>query len=251
MILIMIACCLYVGVIFAISVLISTIASGSSTSIIMLLAVWVCCIVVIPSSATPIAYLIMGHQSCNQADSDCKLTGILNDNNENKLFDAYLKERFHVDSSMGTEYLRLRYQETPNFQKRRMHQAGDLAALFAEQNIAADSRIENAVRWICRLSPYGLLQSICTSLANTGYDQDRGLRMSLITYEKKVAAYIDQPQFWFDKPFDAQGAPYYSFRQDTPLESIGNSLIDIFLLCAFGACIFMIAYLKFIKMEII
>jgi ABC-type transport system involved in multi-copper enzyme maturation permease subunit len=251
MLLIMIVCCLYTGVIFAVSLMISAVARSSSTSIIALLLVWVCVIVVIPSSAAPVAHLLLRHRSANQIDIDGKMAGILYSKNEGGMFDAYIKERFHVDTGNAAEYSRLRNEEEPNFTKWRWHRMGDSMALLVERNAAGDDRVENFARWITRLSPYGLLQNICTSIANTGYEHDREVRLSLAAFAKKVSAFVDQPQLWFDKPFDPQSSPDYTYRLAGPVQSVGNSLLDIFILCAFGMIFFMIAFLKFITMDVV
>jgi len=245
-------CLLYVAVVFSLSMMVSVLVRASTTAALVLLLVWAVGILVIPSAATPAAYLIVGPTSVQETEANMQRIGILSSRDSNKQRDEFLSKKFgrraqkDLTASERAEYNDIRSKWQWIFQEQKVE--GIVGE--GQKLTRLEARIDDLSRWFARVSPYGCLQNMCTTLAGTGFQHERDLRECNEDFARRTLAFMRDA---FTQPggFDVNGSPQYTYRQPRAMSAITGCLVDATVLALMGIFFFLVAYVRFVRMDLL
>lgn len=252
MLMVILAGALYIAVIFSISMAVSVVARNSGIAILALLFIWVVLIVALPALSTPAAYLALHPPAVEQTRLDIAMAGYPMSNEIGQKMDAFLK---------GRSYDQLSDQEKQEFGKMFPPEL-NLSPLNIVDNINGigknltriELNVDRLSRAIGRFSPYGCFQNMCINFAGTGIDREIDLRTSLenFTHTGTDEYYKYQAQRTADSDFyRGSMAPRFKPSMSPASAAVTHSLPDAAILLCMGIAAFMIAFLGFLRMEII
>lgn len=248
------ACSLYIAVLYSFALMVSVWVRQSSTSILVLLLAWAVGIFIIPSLSSAVVYLTISPPGVEEYAASMRRIGIVNYNDHDKKREEFIAGRFPRFKGKKRDELspadRLLHEQAGDeywrFEIRSMVQGIIDEGRRLTRN---DEKVEHFSRWIARLSPYGCLQHIATSLAATGWGREKRMRASLEEYALKTVEFSLEVHSQKKQTIRIENAPAYVSGLPSLAESVGDCLPDIFILILMGLGFFMTAYFGFLRME--
>jgi len=137
----------------------------------------------------------------------------------------------------------------------------------SEQHLQAFRReLQNQItvtKNISRLSPVSSYVYVVTELAATGVSQQLRFMDSLRDYQYQFRSYVDEKMGDMrtgrrrmfmrgrDRDFDISDMPQFEFTSDQLSMRFNRSLVDLCLLAVAAVFLFMLAYVKFLRADVI
>jgi ABC-type transport system involved in multi-copper enzyme maturation permease subunit len=244
----------YVAVIFSISMAVSVVARQSGIAILSLLFIWVVFIVGIPALSTPAAYLALKPPTVEQTRLDIDLAG----------YPAWAERGAQVDSFIakllnGRKQEELTQEEMMEIGNKFGYTSWHLGLIDSMNGIGkklsrVELNIDRLSRSFARFSPFGCFQNMCVNLAGTGISRELDLRTSIENfYHNDAAEYFGYLERSGHNFLDYRGAMAPRFKAiSAPIRTaVSQSLPDLATLICVGILAFMIAFLGFLRMDII
>lgn len=244
---------LYVGVVFSLSMMVSSVSKSSNTAILLLLLVWVVGILVIPAVATPVAYLIVRPPGVQETDVAMKRIGIVEWQYEDERQKQYLKTHFGVEDegelspSQRTQWEKVRREwmwyeldhkiDTMTFEGRKLSRY--------------EQRVDALARTIARFSPFGCMQNVCVSLAGTGIQRELELREAVEEYAAATLKFAREGTDHRTNRIDPAQGPTFRVAGSGVAAALGNAFLDIGVLILMGVLFAFAGYLGFVRMDIL
>lgn len=245
---------LYVAVVFSLSLMVSLLFKSSATAILALLMVWVVLIVAVPAASTSIAYLAIRPQGVQTPAVEMRRIGVLEWSDFDRRLGDTFKEWFGGrDFDELSESERSRWRDYS--QEERVGQITHLVdsiVSVGQRASRAEMHVDRSARWLARISPYGCLQNASVALAGTGMQGRQAIREALEDFSRRSTAYaIDHVKSERrDDSFDAEHAPRARILPVQLGDALADCLVDVGLLALMGVLFFLVAYVRFLKMEI-
>jgi len=272
---------LFLAVMFSLGMFVSASCARSSTSIMVLIFVWVCLALMIPNMSPYVANIFSPVTPYDTVESSIR-EGIANARDEfndatreyrHAMYEAYRK------GGPELELARQQYRE----------QAERLGEIMKERSTDITEQYSRAfqrelvnqisvTKLISRLSPISSYVYIVTDLAGTGVHQQLQFRQALRNYQWIFREYLDEKTGGLRSgggPGRGRGGPrgrrtfmggregpefdlsdiplfdYASYVSDPLAGKINRCLVDFCLLAVAGILLFMLAYVKFLRADVI
>ncbi len=257
---------LYIGVFLMLGLVVSSSTSRSTTSLMLLLFIWVVTVLAVPKVSMIMAGKLRPVPSAQevQAEKDARSSEVLKEGQE-KIFKyiSELRERAEGNSNQeaiqaeaGIEIARLQEEITT-----------DMTEVTKKIQVEYDKKKRNQFRLaanISRISPASVYTYAAIDLARTGFDRQdrfmeaaRGYQPGLIQYQRKMMPKImeQQRQQMAGQTvevinMDMDELPTLDFREATLSDSWNAVWVDFMILFLLLTCLFMIAYVNFIRSDV-
>lgn len=251
---------LYISIIYTFGLLVSSSTARPSTSITVLLLVWVVFILVIPNISTSAASFFVTTDTVQEVEE--KKRDIMQNARE-----EYRKKRreYWRDASLQKTpfrvYRRMLDKERYVQIRRGIHHIQHAYRL----DMAAQTRL---AKWISRLSPLASLTYAAGAVTGSGYEESESFRIAVDEYERRIMnfAYDEWIKRERDrervrsglqsKPrweFDAEHAPAFNYaelRQSGLSHQIAGVFIDAGLLVCWNVIFLLLTYIFFIRYDV-
>jgi ABC-type transport system involved in multi-copper enzyme maturation permease subunit len=254
-------CMLYVAVVFSLSLMVSILARQSATIMLALLVLWATLIVAVPALSTPVAHLVVGPPSVEQAETACRYLPDTVYWGSNRIVEECVKQTCAAKGLKPGPNLSEPQREQIDrigflcHQKTRPVLTVDTIAAVENARARSVDRVERLAGWITRISPYGCLQQACISLAGTGGQYENRLLAALQTYNRAQIEFtwkqieVDRPDMrWWQ--FSGDGAPRFQVPRPDLLRDLTGLLVDAGLLILMGVLFFLAGFGSFVRSEV-
>ena len=234
---------MYLTVFIFMGLFVSSLTHNSSSSLIILLFLWIVSTVIIPGSSSIIARIIyklprseeVEKQAWNSYSDVLKTISGTNRSKYNETERANIHyESYRVMGERREEYRRKKFTQV------------DIARLFS------------------RLSPMGTFSYGAEALAGVGLSRQKHLINQLMNYKNQLGEFIlseerrlsDDPKgiLYFMslpiKPFNTDAIPIFQEREITLREGLQTALLDLTLLFLFGIVFFSGSYVSFNRYDV-
>lgn len=244
---------LYLTVLFAMGLFISTLTSRTTTAFALCLVVWVLLVAIVPKLAIVAAERISPPESLQEFQMkkvQVHRRGTMWIQDE---FSKYLHEHNRQMPPRDIyEELSRRARETQNFELRKLE----------ENYLQRKERLARVARAFSRVSPAGSASYAAMSLARTGPDRDFHFRAGLRDYRAVFTTYYDgksrelialtrnEPTGLVMIKQDFTDLPAFEFREESLASSLDNALPDLGLLALWFLGFFFAAYFKFLRYDV-
>jgi hypothetical protein len=116
----------------------------------------------------------------------------------------------------------------------------------------SESNVDNLARCISRFSPYGCLQNLCVTLANTDMQRELDLRASAEEHDYGTFDfYVDFMEQNGDlNAFYPLHGPAFVVRSSSLMSAVERSSGDICILVLMGMIALMVGFVGFVRMDI-
>ncbi len=244
---------LYIGVFLTLSVFVSALTQRSSSSLLMLLVLWIFVVLIIPRTAVLLAARTTDVPSIDQVDY------------EKSVFQRQLWAERNAAS-------RKWFEEHAGLQKTNREQwAVERQAFFKEQTEEVERKMgemhdrvnehrenratirQNVALGLARISPTASFSIAASELASTSLALRKAYLTSLKDYRPIfhdfVPSFVDER---VDIPggIDPQELPVFQFRAPTTSAAIDKALPDIGLLILFNILLFLGAFVAFLRYDV-
>jgi ABC-type transport system involved in multi-copper enzyme maturation permease subunit len=244
---------LYIAVVFSLSIMVSVFFTTSSTSILTLLLTWVIVIVALPALSTPVVTLIMAPEGVHGSEIRMQRKGVLGLEQVKVDFRNAVNSRFggRKPHEMRPDEFQILDSIIMTGQVRVLSNGFDSIIDEGRRAFRQWEQVETAAQWIRRLSPFGCLQNASIGIAGTGLQREKDLRKSVEDYGRACMAYVQDyvPRFR-KETFSAANAPKYTLTQTSSGHALASVFPDILALLLMGVLFVMIAFVRFLKTEI-
>jgi ABC-type transport system involved in multi-copper enzyme maturation permease subunit len=247
------ASCLYLAAVLSLSMMVSALFLSSTTVMLGLLLVWVVGIIALPSLSTPLAYLAMSPPAVQRSELAANSIGTgVTPPPANPAVDSAVSRAL-----AGRNYDKLSHEEqhridsigeaTGNY---RMKERLELIRLQGQTIVRSMQQVDGPARWIARLSPFGCYENACVTLAGTGMDHEAELRDAASRHAADAYWYGQQNE-GRSYPFrPTSTGPQFQVPGSKAAAAISKSLPDAGILGLMGILFFMIAFIRFVRMEV-
>jgi len=264
----LLASLLFLSVMFSLGMFVSAWCARSSTAIIVLLFVWVCLVLMVPNGSPYVANLFSPVTPREVVEGNVR-EGI---GNALSNFQAEIHKMFR---SMRGDWRRRGTRNDAARQEldEKMDELGqkmkrEINEVSEEQTRKFKRELETQIavtKTISRLSPVSSYVYIVTDLAGTGVAQQMRLQEMLRNYQFQFREYLDEKtggrlmggggrrgfMRGRDRGYDISDMPLFEYSPD-PLSSRWNRcLLDLCLLGVAAIFLFMLAYVKFLRADVI
>ena len=256
---------LYIGIFLMLGLAISSRTNRSTTSLMLLLFIWVVAVLAVPKVSMITAGKLHPVPSAQevQAEKDARSAEALKEGQE-KMFKyiSELRERAENNPNeediedMGTAIARLQEEIITN-----------ITEVTKKVQVEYDKKKKNQFRLasnISRLSPASVYTYAAIDLARTGLDRQdrfveaaRGYQPGLIEYQRKMMPELMKQQRQQmegqtveELKIDLSQLPALDFREATLSDSWNSVWVDFMILFLLLTCLFMIAYVGFIRSDV-
>jgi len=259
--LILLASILYIGIFMMLGLLVSSRTNRSTTSLMMLLFIWVVIVLAVPKVSVIVAgklYHVPSMQEV-QAEKDTAMAQIMKEGQEKT--QKYVQEHIQQVQSQQMQLKELqdgiaRIQEDmyTDISKKQ----GDIQAEYERKKVGQFRLAAN----ISRISPASVYTYAATTLARTGLDRQerflaaaRAYQVGFVQYFNDVLRELIKQQIGVSKPvedvkFDLNKLPVLEFREANLSESWNLVWVDFLILFLLATCFFMIAYISFVRGDV-
>jgi len=242
---------LYVATMFSLSLMVSVLAKKSSTSILVLLLLWSVGILVVPSVAAPIGYLLAKARTSSLVEASAVQAVYPRVKAQAGEMGDSASAYWQRISQSGGSFDQGEFDKVIGPAQRRFERmVTDEFIAVSKTKTRDDERADKLGRWISRVSPYGCLQNAAVALAGTGMRNEVDLRLSIEDFSRKTVAFTHQVQ-QEGSPFDIAQAPRFRYIRADLSMALSDCMIDIAALLLMGAVFFLAGYLRFLRMEAI
>lgn len=236
----------FVAVNYAAAVLVSTWTRSSSLSVLVLLVLWTAQTLVIPGASAPLAHLVCRHASPDELAAESERLGYVesrtrlsawsqNESGEKRWGDLTLEQQRAFD--------RRQWDIIEETNRAVLSMAHDYAHVRQRRNRLA--------AWLNRTSIFGAFQNACMALADTGPGHTARLAQYNNQHYSKMIAFASENSMQSYEDIDASAAPAYRPLPASLATCTAEALPDLTLLCLMAVGLFLWAYLKFLRMELV
>ena len=257
---------LYIGIFLMLGLMVSSRTNRSTTSLMLLLFIWVVAVLAVPKVSMITASKLRPVPSAQevQAEKDAKSAEALKEGQE-KMFKyiSELSERAKdgqdqeaVQEEVRAAIARLQEEITTN-----------MTEVTKKIQVEYDKKKESQFRLasnISRFSPASVYTYAAIDLARTGFDRQdrfvkaaRGYQPGLIQYQRKMMPKMMEQQRQQmtgqtveEVKIDLDDLPALNFREATLSDSWNSAWVDFLILFLLLTCLFMIAYVGFIRSDV-
>lgn len=264
----------YIAVMYAAAVWVSCLTARSSTSVMILVTVWMVLVLAVPNLAPYFARSILPPPNPTELlkAKEEKRTA-LRQEIERKM-EIYDKENFAAGTPWHTQVswrepegrkkgmMRWRRSTELEYEAaiRRIRDIDQLNADYANRN-ATQSGIG---KWLSRVSPFACFASASAELTDTGQSGRRRFLKLVRTYQETLATYVHDEmvaQFdyeietgqhapnWSDPSNRKNPIPVFAYSPPPPSEYVAASATDVAILVASVILFFMLSYKAFLRYD--
>ncbi len=240
---------IYIGVFLMLGLLVSSRASRSTTSLVVLLFIWVVIIMAIPKISMIVASKVRRVPSVQeiQAEKDATFAQIIKEGQirmkrerqrdaNQDVTEGPEDNMILIDQGMSDDIKKSRDEIQAEYERKRE----------AQFRLAAG---------ISRISPASVYTYAAIGLAGTGIDRQRRFLEAARAYQVGFREYFEGivnrsmrgGGSSDDARFDANRLPAFKFRDLTLSESWNSVKIDVLILFMLLVCLFMVSYVSFIR----
>ena len=256
---------LYIGVFLMLGLVVSGRANRSTTSLMLLLFIWVVVVLAVPKVSMIVASKIRPVPSAQvvQADKDAKSAEAMKEGQEKMYkYIGEIRERGEgqdqnaIQNAMRAKIAELQEEITTNMTK-----------VTRKVQVEYDKNRERQFRLasnISRLSPASVYTYAAIDLARTGVDRQKrfveaasGYQQGLIQYQRELMPKmmeIQQKRIAGEEVEDVKmnvdDMPALDFREASLSDSWDSAKWDFLILFLTLACLFMVAYIGFIRSDV-
>jgi len=258
--LILLASLLYIGVFLMLGLMVSSRTKRSSTALMVLLFVWVVIVLATPKVSMIVAGKMHDVPSVQeiQAVKDSIHTQMEAEWRE-KEDDFWGENRAKlrnpaIKKAVMDEYNKMREEAYTNINTEKKK-------IDIEYKIQKAAQFQLAAR-ISRISPASVYTYASTTLARTGFDRQMRFLTAARTYQEGFVRYhndlrtkmitrarVDQEAI-DNMTFELDKLPALDFQEASFSDSWNSAIVDLLILFLLFACLFMIAYLGFMRSDI-
>lgn len=259
--LISLASLLYIGVFLMLGLVVSSRTNRSTTSLMLLLFIWVVAVLAVPKISMITASKIHPVASAQevQAEKDAKSAEMLKEGQE-KMFKyiAEIRERGEGqdENAIRAEIAKLSEEITTNMTE-------ETKKIQMEHDRRRESQFQLASN-ISRLSPASVYTYASIDLARTGLDRQRrfmeaarGYQPGLHQYYTKMMPKMMEQQqkqmtgqTFEEEKMSLDDLPALDFRESTLTDSWNSVWVDFLILFLLVACLFMFSYIGFVRSDV-
>ena len=244
---------LYLAAVYGMGIFVSARTHLASTSITVLLMVWVLMVLVVPNLAPYLAAEAVPLRNFMEVEEEKAAASETASEAFEQELDEFTAnnpevERWGDDGRWGAMW-NLRYQKLA---LQRIDDEGRIEGRYANE-LAAQVAV---ARHLSRLSPFSSFAYAATELAGAGLTEDRRFRHSLPEYRRRLTVYVTElySRSWaeqtIDEPQDLSGRPLWIYGRAPVGERLAAVLPDVMLLAAWTVLFFMAAYLSFLRYDV-
>jgi len=263
----LLASLLFLSVMFSLGMFVSAWCARSSTAIIVLMFVWVCLVLMVPNVSPYVANIVSPVTPREVVEGNVR-EGV---GNALGRFQAEMHKMFR--SMKGDWHRRGTQNDAARLElDARMDELGqilkkDISEVSEDQHRKFKRELERQIavtKTISRLSPVSSYVYIVTDLAGTGVDQQMRFTKSLRDYQFQFRGYLDEKtggrmmgggrrgfMRGRDRGFDISDMPLFEYSQEPLSTRWDRCLLDLCLLGVASIFLFMLAYVKFLRADVI
>ena len=264
---VLLASFLYISVFLMLGVLVSSRTNRSTTSLMMLLFIWVVIVLAVPKVSMIVAGKVRKVPSVQevQAEKDVAMVQIMTEGQKKtqQFIREYTEKMRSGEGSrteFGDEIAKIQEEMFSRISKKK----GKIQAEYEGKKTAQFQLAAN----ISRLSPASVYTYATTNMARTGFDRQerflaaaRAYQVGFVQYFNELTQEIIKQQIQRSEPgrgsetfeeikFDLDKLPSMEFREASLSESWNSVWGDLLILFLIVACLFMIAYVGFVRSDI-
>ncbi len=244
---------IYLSAIYGLGMFVSCRTHLASTSITVLLMVWVLMILVVPNVAPYLAAETSPVRDFTELEREKTSSSEDVADQFRRDIDSYAEanpdiERWGDDGRWGAQWNLME-------QRRALQQMDD------EEQINDDFMNQLAVQVnvasnLSRLSPFASFAYAATQISDTGLGERERFRGSLPDFRRQLTIYVTQyfSDAWRDgrinDQHDFSSRPHYEYRSTPLRERLDSVLVDVMLLMAWSIVFFMGSYLSFMRYDV-
>ncbi len=266
--LIMLASFLYVGIFLMLGLLVSSQTDRSTTSLMLLLFIWVVIVLAVPKVSMTIAGKLRDVPSVQevQAEKDVAMAQIVKEANDNIMqYVAEFRRKAELKEIKDAEGALKRMQD----EIAKMQQDLSVGITRKKGQIQAEYDAKKAAQFrlaanISRISPASVYTYAATDLARTGFDRQERFLRSARAYQVLFVQYYNEvlPKAMKqamqralgktveEVKFDLDKLPTLDFREASLSESWNSVWRDFLILFLLAVCFFMVAHVGFICSDV-
>jgi len=249
---------LFIAAMFSVGVFVSTLCARSSTSISILLFIWVIFVLIIPNISPYLAGRLAPIEPISKVENEVRQRVGDVVSTFMQEIQAYQQEhgseiRTPEGGKAFQEWIEKKYEEL----KVAMNEAGkEVMEQFERQS---NTQLEVA-QGLSRISPVASYIYAATDLAGTGVRAEQRLRDVLKRYQQDFKAYVARKteeqkkkgrSMWERGEFDLSDMPVFQYTPGPISERLSGALTDIALLAIFTILFFLAAFLSFLRRDVI
>ena len=244
---------LYLVVLFALGMCVSTLTTRSTSAFALCLVVWVIVVAIVPRFALITARRLAPAESLEEF--------------EMKKLAVHRRGTVEAQAEYS-QYVRTHNGQTPPLamyeelsRRIRDRQNGELRKL-EEHYLRAKEQQARVTMLLSRISPAGSAAYAAMSLARTGLERDFRFRLALRDYRSVFTAYYDRKSRELIDLTQGQGIPLvitrqnftdlpgFEFQEESLASSLSRALPDLGFLLIWGLVLFAVAYFKFLRYDV-
>jgi ABC-type transport system involved in multi-copper enzyme maturation permease subunit len=240
---------IYLSTIYTLGLFVSSRTEQASTSIMVLLLIWVVMVLVLPNLSPHIANLGSPVSSMHSVETEkAKIQG----EEERKFMDdwrAWIQPAQENNTPMSEMVAKFQDMQT----EMRVRIAAERTKINDQfrKEMGAQIRL---TRLLAKLSPTALFTIAVCDLSGTGVQEQEHFRDLLKRYSSQWVTYaydkFDPAIFQGEAELDASDHPVFVYAPLTFNDRIGETFIDILILIGWNLVFFMGAYLSFMRYDV-
>jgi ABC-type transport system involved in multi-copper enzyme maturation permease subunit len=248
----------FIAVMFSVGLFVSTRCARSSTSISILLFVWVIFALIVPNVSPYIADRISPIPPISKMENQIREEIVNLNSNFRQERQQYVREHqgvFRTPEGRKDfwEWMNKKYEEL----KVAMNEVSERAFEDFDRKVRAQ---EDVTRMFSRFSPIASYTYAATDIAGTGTAAEHRLRDALKRYRQEFKDYIAGKgeemkekglPLWSGQGYDISDMPFFQYRDASLSERLSGTLTDVALLSTFAMLFFMAAFLSFLREDVI
>ncbi len=256
---VLLASLLYISIFLMLGLLVSSRANRSTTALMMLLFIWVVVVLAVPKVSMIISSKVCDVPSAQeiQSQKDTTMTQVMADGQ--KKIQKYFQEK---SPDMSKPEIRAKAMEHISDMQEEMFNSinAKKGEIDAEYEAKKAAQFQLASR-ISRISPASVYTYASTNLARTGFDRQQRFLKAARVYQVGFIQYFNDLMRRMIKDgirgddaneikFDLNQLPALEFREASLAESWNSAMADFLILFLLLTCLFMIAYVGFVRSDV-
>jgi len=247
--------CVYLSVVYTFGILVSANTARPSTSITLLLLVWVAVVLVVPNISPSVASLFVKTENVQTVEQ--KKRKVMEEARA-----AYRKKmrQYWRDEALRKKVPSGVYRRTAQKERCREVRRG-LEKINRDYTRKMEAQVRLA-KWISRISPLASFTYAAGVLTGTGYEEEYAFREAVEDYARTVMDFSFDAWIAMDKaaaagrgriPFDTGHVPRFSygaFRRKMFSREAADLCLDVGLLLCWNLVGFLAAYVSFMRYDV-
>lgn len=243
----------YLAAVYSMGVFVSARTHQASTSITVLLMVWVLMILVVPNVSPYVAVELVPLRDFTQIDGQKRVFEDEQQERFERTIEAYAEdnpdiERWGDDGRWGAKWNLL--------ERDRLLELIDAHRKIDTQFMNELRQQISVAKQLSRLSPYSSFAYAAAGLAGTDIRERHRFQESLTHFRRELTPYTTEllSEAWREgrqnERRDFSGRPQYEYAQTSIRERLNGVLVDVLILAGWSVVFFMGAYLSFLRYDV-